>query len=66
MYKSLSMKIYTELIYVRVAMYIACSRAHNSRQAQAGRGGGGHFRPSDILLNTFILIDFCYFTSITE
>ena len=66
MYKSLSMKIYTELIYVRVAMYIACSRGHNPRQAQAGRGGG-HFRPSDIiLLNTFILIHFCHFTNLTE
>ena len=40
MYKSLSMKIYTELIYVRVAIYITCSRGHNPRQAQAGKGGG--------------------------
>ena len=59
MYKSLSMKIYTELIYVRVAMYIACSRGHNPRQAQAGRGGGSfqtirHFTEY-IHINTFLL-----------
>ena len=59
MYKSLSMKIYTELIYVRVAMYIACSRGHNPRQAQAGRGGGSfqtirHHFTVYIYINTFL------------